>query len=98
TVGSKLANGTLTLLDEHGTVLASDSGFDGGDRLLAYTVRADGRYTARVADQMLGASKDHFYRLSAGALSCVTGTFPLSVGTNTEADIELIGLNLPKNA
>jgi WD40 repeat protein len=98
TVGSKLANGTLTLLDEHGTVLASDSGFDGGDRLLAYAVRADGRYTARVADQMLGASKDHFYRLSAGALSCVTGTFPLSVGTNTEADIELIGLNLPKNA
>jgi hypothetical protein len=98
TVGSKLANGTITLLDQHGAVLASDSGFDGGDRLLAATILATGRYTARVADQMLVASKDHFYRLSVGELPCVTGIFPLSVGTNTEADIELIGFNLSKNA
>jgi hypothetical protein len=98
TVGSKLANATIALLDEHGAVLASDSGFDGGDRLLAHTIPATGCYTARVADQMLGASRDHFYRLSVGALPCVTGVFPLSVGTNTEADIELIGFNLPTNA
>lgn len=98
TVGSKLANGTVALLDEHGAVLASDSGFDGGDRFLAHIIPADGRYTARVADQMLGASKEHFYRLTAGALPCVTGVFPMSVGTNAEADIELIGFNLPANA
>ncbi len=98
TVGSKLANGAITLLDPHGAVLASDRGFDGGDRLLAANIPATGRYTARVADQMLVASKDHFYRLSVGELPCVTGIFPLSVGTNTEAHIELVGLNLPKNA
>jgi mono/diheme cytochrome c family protein len=98
TVGSKLANGLVTLLDEHGAVLATDGGFDGGDRLLAATIPADGRYTARVADQMLGASQDHFYRLSVGALPVVTGVFPLSVGTNTETEVELIGFNLPANA
>jgi WD40 repeat protein len=98
TVGSKLANGALSLLDAHGAVLASDSGFDGGDRLLARTIPADGRYTARVTDQMLGASKDHFYRLSAGELPCVVGVFPMSVVTNAETDIELIGFNLPANA
>jgi mono/diheme cytochrome c family protein len=97
-VGSKLANGALTLLDEGGATLAQDHGFDGGDRFLAHTIRADGRYTARITDQMLGASKDHFYRLSVGELPCVTGVFPLSVGTNAETDIELIGHNLPVKA
>jgi len=98
TIGSKLANGALTLIDERGTALAADNGFDSGDRFLAHTIPADGRYTARVADQMLGASKDHFYRLSIGALPCVTGVFPVSVGTNAETDVELIGFNLPANA
>lgn len=97
-VGSKLLNGFLTLRDEQGAVLASDSGFDGGDRFLAYRIPADGRYTAHVADQMLGASKDHFYRLSVGELPVVTGVFPLSIGTNSEADIELSGVNLPAGA
>ncbi len=93
-LGSKLANPFLTLLDARGAVLASESGFDGADRHLAFKVPADGRYTARVADQMLGASKEHFYRLSAGVLPFVTGFFPLSVGTNTEVDLQLAGYNL----
>ncbi|HYV30652.1 MAG TPA: WD40 repeat domain-containing protein, partial [Candidatus Binatia bacterium] len=72
-VGSKITNGFLTLLDTGGAVLGSDSGFDGGDRFLAFKVPVDGCYLARVADQMLGASKEHFYRLSVGALPYVTG-------------------------
>jgi hypothetical protein len=98
TLGSKLANGALSLLDTNGATLATDNGFDGGDRFLAHTIAVDGRYTARIADQMLGASKEHFYRLSVGALPCVTGVFPLSVSTNSEANVELIGFNLPPDA
>jgi hypothetical protein len=94
-IGSKLANGTIQLLDPRGAVLASEGGFDGSDRLLAHVILADGVYRARVSDQMLGASKEHFYRLSVGELPCVTGVFPLSVGINAEADIELLGFNLP---
>lgn len=97
-VGSRLTNGFLSLLDAQGAVLASDSGFDGGDRFLAHTLPSDGIYLARVADQMLGASKEHFYRLTLGALPYVTGVFPLSVGTNLNAELELAGFNLPAPA
>jgi hypothetical protein len=94
-VGSKLQNGYVALLDETGAVLARAGGFDGDDRLLTVRIPADGRYRARVSDQMLAASKDHFYRLAVGVLPYVTGIFPLSVGTNTEATFELAGVNLP---
>lgn len=94
-IGSKLQNGSLALLDERGTVLATDHGFDGGDRLVAVQVPASGRYTARVGDQMLAASKDHAYRLSIGELPVVTGVFPLSIPTNSETAVEFSGYNLP---
>jgi WD40 repeat protein/mono/diheme cytochrome c family protein len=97
-VGSKMANAFLALVDDRGAVLQNDGGFDGDDRLIAYPIPGDGRYRIRVADQMLGASKDHFYRLSVGTLPYVTGVFPLSVSTNTEADLQLTGFNLPANA
>lgn len=94
-IGSKLQNGSLTLLDDRGAVLSVDQGFDGGDRLVAVQIPSDGRYTARVGDQMLGTSKDHAYRLSIGELPVVTGVFPLSVRTNSETMVELSGYNLP---
>ncbi len=97
-IGSKLANGFLTLLDSRGSVLTSDSGFDGGDRLLAFKISASGRYTAKVSDQMLTASPDHIYRLSLGELPIVTGIFPLGVGANAETEIQLSGHNLPPHA
>jgi sugar lactone lactonase YvrE len=95
TVASKLQNGALSLLDERGLVLESNSGFDGADRLVAYRIPTDGTYIARVADQMLGASQDHFYRLSIGPLPYVTSAFPLGVTTNTESEVQLVGVNLP---
>ena len=94
-VGSKLTNGSLTLLDERGVAIASDNGFDGGDRFVAWRVAVDGRYQARIGDQMLGATKNHFYRLSVGELPMVTGVFPLSATTNAEAELTLAGFNLP---
>ena len=94
-LGSK-ANAILTLLDSEARVLASNNDFDGSnDPLLVYTFSVDGRYTIRVGDLMLGGSKEHFYRLSAGDFPFVTGCFPLSMTTNTEKQIELIGYNLP---
>jgi hypothetical protein len=98
TVGSKLANGSVSVLDASGRVLSGDTGFDGEDRLVALQIPADGIYTARVSDAMLGASKNHFYRLTVGPLPFVTGVFPLSVNTNRKADIQLSGYNLPAGA
>lgn len=94
-IGSK-SDLVLTLRDAQGKVVASNNGFDGSpDPFLAHRFAADGRYTIRVEEFLLGASPDHFYRLSMGQLSYVTGCFPLSVFAPSETEVELIGHNLP---
>jgi mono/diheme cytochrome c family protein/sugar lactone lactonase YvrE len=94
-LGSK-ADAMLTLIDADGKVLASNNGFDGNpDPFLAHTFAADGRYTVRVSELLLGASSDHFYRLSVGSFPYVTGFFPPSVPAGKESEIELTGYNLP---
>jgi WD40 repeat protein/mono/diheme cytochrome c family protein len=86
----------LTLLDDSGKVLASNNGFDGSaDPLLAHSFTVDGRYRLRVSDLLLGASADHFYRLSVGNFSYVTGFFPPSIPAGKESEVELTGYNLP---
>jgi WD40 repeat protein len=93
-LGSKV-NAVMTLSDAEGKVLASNNDYDGLDPLIAYTIPADGTYRLRVSDLMLGASEDHFYRISMGTLPLVTGCYPINVQTNVETEIELIGFNLP---
>ena len=93
-LGSK-ADAALSLYDANGVLLASNNGFDGGDPLLVFKTPASGRYRIRVNDNMAGGSHEHFYRLSLGALPEVVGCYPLSVAANSEADVELIGYNLP---
>ncbi|MCI0535874.1 MAG: hypothetical protein L0Z50_11680, partial [Verrucomicrobiales bacterium] len=94
-LGSK-SDLVLTLSDLNGKVLASNNGFDGSaDPFLAHTFAADGRYIIRAHELLLGGSGDHFYRLSIGAFPFVTGVYPLSVRANGEAEVELVGYNLP---
>jgi len=93
-IGSK-ANGVLTLTDNQGKVLASNNDFERGDPLVVHTFDKAGRYLISVGDLMLAASTDHFYRLSIGEFPYVTGIYPLSVSTNGESEIELLGFNLP---
>lgn len=96
-LGSK-ADAVLTLTDAEGKVLASNNDFDNGDPFLAYTFTQDGTYRVRVNDLQLGASGDHFYRLSIGALPYVVGAHPIGVGTNGETRVALLGYNLPSAA
>jgi WD40 repeat protein len=96
-LGSK-ADAVLTLTDAEGKVLASNNDFDGSDPFLAHTFTQDGKYQVRVSELQLGASADHFYRLSLGALPYVVGSHPMSVGTNSETEVELIGFNLPASS
>jgi WD40 repeat protein len=89
----------LTLVDSEGKVLASNNGFDGSsDPLLVYSFPAAGRYFVRVNELLLGASPDHFYRLSIGGFPYVTGCFPLSVPASSETDVQLVGYNLPSDS
>ncbi len=96
--GSPL-NGVLTLLDPAGAVVARNNDFDGGeDSLLVYHAPAAGQYTLRISDLALNGSAKHFYRLSIGELPYVTARFPLAIPADQEADVELIGYNLPPDA
>ena len=94
-LGSK-TNAVLTLLDADGKVLTTNHNFGAsGDPLIAAKIPRDGRYTIVVSDAQFGGSAEHFFRLDAGELAFVTGTFPLSVGANHEGEVELTGFNLP---
>jgi hypothetical protein len=95
TLGSKLAQASLTLLDAHDAVLDSNAGFEGGDPFLSFRIPADGRYRVRVADPLLGGSADHYYRLTLGELPYAISTFPMAAPTNTLGKINLTGINLP---
>ncbi len=97
-LGSKL-NGVLTVFDPAGRVVAHSNDFDdGADPLVALVVPRDGRYLVRVNDLALGASGDHFYRLSIGAFPYVTGCYPLAIAANSETELALAGFNLPPKA
>ena len=94
-LGSK-ASVHLSLLDATGREVVSTGGEGGsGEPLVAYPIPSRGRYTVRLHELLLGGSKDHFYRLSVGALPVVTDFIPLSVRVGTETEVELIGYNLP---
>lgn len=93
-IGSK-ANTMVTLFDTKGTPVANNNTFDGGDPLLTYKVSVTGRYKLKIIEEQMGGSADHFYRLSIGELPVVVGGFPLSLKTNADAEVELVGYNLP---
>jgi hypothetical protein len=96
-VGSKI-DGTLTLLDPAGEVVAAANDFDADrDPLLAYRAAKPGTYTVRVRDQALAGSAEHFYRLTVGTFPLVTGVFPPSAPVGRETNLELVGFNLPKS-
>ena len=92
-IGSK-AEVSIALLDANGNELASNKGFDGGDAFAACTISTSGRYRVRISDANANGSTEHFYRLSVGELPVVIGIFPLSLRTNAESEVQLIGFNL----
>jgi hypothetical protein len=97
-LGSKAVGTVLTLVDELGRVLASNGSFDGGEPLIVHTFQTAGRYSIRVSDLTAEASADHFYRLTLGVFPYVAGVFPLSVPAKRDAEISLLGFNLPAGA
>ncbi|MDB6056838.1 MAG: repeat-containing protein, partial [Verrucomicrobiales bacterium] len=92
-IGSK-ADATITLLDSHGTLIEANSGFDGPEPLIAFTAPKTGRYKVQIKDTTATGSPEHTYRLTIGELPVVVAMSPLSVATNQDRDIQLVGYNL----
>ncbi|HSH95744.1 MAG TPA: hypothetical protein VK968_16490, partial [Roseimicrobium sp.] len=94
-VGSKLLDPVIQVLDEKGAPVPVESGStDGGDSFVAFRPASRGPFRIQVRDGMLAGSKDHYYRLSVGTIPFVTGWFPLGVTKGQSARIELSGYNL----
>ncbi|MEI6236153.1 MAG: c-type cytochrome domain-containing protein [Planctomycetota bacterium] len=69
----------------------------GVEPLLAFKIPVDGRYTARIDEATLAATKDHFYRMSVGEFAYVTSFYPLAVPARAESTIQLRGYNMPQD-
>ncbi len=95
-IGSKMV-ATLSLMDAKGKEIAANRTFDDGDPFIAYTIKENGTYRARITDADANGSLEHFYRLSVGELPAVVGIYPLAVSTGWEYEINLIGYNLGSN-
>lgn len=97
-IGGK-ANLVISLADATGRILASNNDYDGQpDPLIHFTIPADGRYLVMVREFQLGASADHFYRLTIGDLPVVTGSWPLDLPAGAESKVQLLGHNIPESA
>jgi WD40 repeat protein len=98
TIGSK-ARLNLVLEEVHGGFLDHADGFVGnGGPLLHHLFAESGTYRLSVREALLRGSTDHFFRISIGAIPCVTGFFPPGVSVGQTNRLQLIGLNLPTNA
>lgn len=87
---------SMELLDPSGRTVEANESFAGqADPLLVFPVSADGTYRLRVNEVTYGGSSDHFFRVSCGELPLITGMFPLTVPAGSEAEVRLLGANLP---
>ncbi len=95
-VESKAETVQLELLDAAGRTVERSHGLDSGtDPFIAFKVPAAGQYTARISETTLEGSADHSYRLTLGPVPYVLAWWPLSVKAGAEADVHVVGPNLP---
>ena len=86
----------LTLYDADGKELESVDDFRfSPDPVLIYNVPKDGEYLIEVRDIIYRGRADFVYRLSVGVTPYITHIFPLGWQRNSDAQVELHGVNLP---
>jgi hypothetical protein len=95
-IASKAATPQLEVFSSTGARLAFSRGLDSGtDPFIAFTSPEDGTYTARISETTLDGSADHIYRLTLGAVPFIVGWWPLTLPPDSEAQLRLVGYNLP---
>jgi hypothetical protein len=86
----------LTLYDATGAELAYvDDWRFRPDPLLIHEVKTDGQYLIEVKDTLFRGREDMVYRLGIGALPFITHIYPLGAQRDTDALVEVHGVNLP---
>lgn len=90
-IGSRL-NARLLLLDESGTVVASNDASKGRDSFLAYRFNQAGSYIIQVSDAHMGRGLE--YRLQIGEFPYQESVFPLGVQAGRPSEVRVRGYNL----
>ena len=86
----------LTLYDADGKELGSVDDFRfNPDPVLVHNVEKDGEYLIEVRDIIYRVRADFVYRLTVGLSPYITHIFPLGWQRNSDAQVELHGVNLP---
>ena len=86
----------LTLYDANGKQLQYVHHFRfHPDPVLLYNFQEDGEYLLEIRDLIYRGREDFIYRLTVGASPYITDVFPLGWQRNSDAQIELHGVNLP---
>jgi len=86
----------ITLRDAQGGKLAYCDDFrHHPDPLMIYKIEKDGEYLVEIQDALFRGRDDFVYRLSIGALPCITHIFPLGGQRNNQTQVKLYGVNLP---
>ncbi len=66
------------------------------DPVLIYRVARDGQYMISIRDSIYRGREDFVYRMTLGALPYVTHIYPLGAKAQTQARVNLFGVNLPQ--
>jgi hypothetical protein len=86
----------MTLYDSTGEVIAYvDDWRFRPDPVVIHKVERDGEYRLEVKDTLFRGREDLVYRLSIGELPFITHIYPLGGKRETDAQVELHGVNLP---
>jgi len=87
----------ILLLDSKGHEIAFSEDFGHRpDPLICVSIPSDGRHTLRIRDSICRGREDFVYRISVGALPCLTEQFPAGGQINTRIDVRVAGWNLPE--
>lgn len=66
------------------------------DPALCYEIPEDGAYVVEIKDAVYRGREDFVYRMTLGALPYVTHIYPLGAKAQTQARVNLFGVNLPQ--
>jgi hypothetical protein len=87
----------LTLRDARNTVLATNDNQSYADPLLNYRFKEAGEYTIEIRDVRFQGNIYWRYAIEINDRPLVTNVFPLALRPEQATQVELIGLNLPKD-
>lgn len=88
-------DGVLTLFSPEGRAIALSNGYEGKDPRIDFVAPTAGEYRVRVHDLIYNGGTPYFYRLALHKQPVIDYAFPPVVAAGQQAELKLVGRNLP---